>query len=248
MSEPHRRRVLTWLSAAAATAACGKRPGDDDPGGGADYPVASARECERIPQEAAGPFPADGSNGVDVLSLDGIVRSDIRPSIGVLQGSAVGVPLTLRLTVVDGTCAPVPGAAVYVWQCDREAHYSLYTLEEQNYLRGVQVADAAGIVEFVSIFPGCYPGRWPHVHFAIYESLEAATTGAEPIATSQLAFTEAACVAAYGAEGYEGSVRALDGVSLATDGVFRDDDEGLQLADVEGDPEGGFVAALTVGV
>lgn len=248
MAEPHRRRVLTWLSAAAASAACAKRPGEDGPSEETDDPGASARACDPIPPETAGPFPADGSNGVDVLSLDGIVRSDLRPSIGELRGHALGVSLTLRLTLVDGTCAPVAGAAVYVWQCDREARYSLYTLQTQNYLRGVQVAGADGVVTFVSVFPGCYPGRWPHVHFAIYESLEAATSGAEPVATSQLAFPEEACLEAYDAEGYEGSLGALGSVSLTTDGAFRDDDEGLQLAEVAGDSEAGFVAVLTVGV
>lgn len=66
-----------------------------------------------------------------------MVRGDIRSSFGSLSGTADGVPLTLTLTVVDAsTGAPVPGAAVYLWHCDRD----------QNYLRGVQEADASGVL------------------------------------------------------------------------------------------------------
>ena len=46
-----------------------------------------------------------------------------------------------------------PGAAVYLWHCDRDGLYSLYTVPDQNYLRGVQAADASGEVTFTSIFP-----------------------------------------------------------------------------------------------
>src|SRR5262245_52549372 len=56
-------------------------------------------ECSTIPQETAGPFPGDGTNGANALALSGIVRSDIRSSIGGAAGVAAGVPLALRLTL-----------------------------------------------------------------------------------------------------------------------------------------------------
>ena len=96
--------------------------------------------CDKIPEETAGPFPADGSNGPDVLSEAGVVRADIRPSFAGLSGMAPGVPLTVNLRLVDlqNGCAPAAGLAVYVWHCDREGRYSLYNrgVTEQNYLRG----------------------------------------------------------------------------------------------------------------
>ena len=49
-------------------------------------------------------------------------------------------------------------------------------ITDQNYLRGVQVADAKGVVEFTSIFPACYDGRWPHAHFEIYSDVATATS------------------------------------------------------------------------
>ena len=102
--------------------------------------------------------------------------------------SADGVPLTIDLTLLDTTknCAAGTGMAIYVWHCDRAGNYSLYSQDaaEQNYLRGVQVADANGRVSFTSIFPACYPGRWPHIHFEIYPSLEDATSATKVIRSS----------------------------------------------------------------
>ena len=72
--------------------------------------------CSSIPQETAGPFPADGSNGPSVLGASGVVRSDIRPSFAGLSGTADGVPLTIALTIVSAsTCSPLAGRAVYLW-------------------------------------------------------------------------------------------------------------------------------------
>ena len=99
----------------------------------------------RVPEETAGPFPGDGSNGPNVLPLTGAVRSDIRSSFAGMSGTADGVPLTIALTIVSAsTCAPLAGRAVYIWHCDRLGRYSLYNsgVTNQNYLRGVQEADA----------------------------------------------------------------------------------------------------------
>jgi hypothetical protein len=52
--------------------------------------------AKTTPAETAGPFPADGSNGPNVLGEDGVVRSDIRTSFGVLSGWAEGVQTTIE--------------------------------------------------------------------------------------------------------------------------------------------------------
>ena len=126
------------------------------------------------------------------------------------------------------------GAAVYVWHCDRDGNYSMYDGDavDENYLRGVQEADEDGWVEFTTIFPGCYAGRWPHVHFEVYESLDAATSATNKLRTSQLAFPQDVCEKVYATEGYEESVANLAGVSLDTDGIFT---RRLLAADGEGD-------------
>ena len=202
-----------------------------------------------IAEETAGPYPADGSNGPNVLAESDVVRSDIRSSIGSLSGTAEGVPLTIALTVLDldNGASALASAAVYVWHCDRETNYSLYSDTSQNYLRGVQVTDDEGKVTFTSIFPGCYSGRWPHIHFEVYESLDAAKNGGTKLKTSQLAFPEDACNTAYASDGYDSSVNNLSQISLETDNVFSDG-WSTELATVTGSVTDGYTATLNVAV
>lgn len=210
--------------------------------------TASAADAE-IPDETPGPFPGDGSNGgPNVLDRRGIVRRDIRKSFGGSRGRADGVKLTVRMTVTEGG-TPLKRAAVYLWQCDRAARYSLYDdgVQGENYLRGVQVTDSEGVVEFLSIFPGIYPGRWPHLHFDVYPDLATARRSGEPLKTSQLALPEKACRAVYATTGYESSRSNLREVSLETDGVFRDGHD-QQVAAVSGSPKKGYAATLAVPV
>ncbi|MEZ4416084.1 MAG: intradiol ring-cleavage dioxygenase [Gemmatimonadota bacterium] len=211
---------------------------------------AGALCATQIPSETEGPFPADGSNGPDVLTQSGVVRSDIRSSFAGLSGTAAGIPLTVRLTLVSaGACTPLAGRAIYLWHCDREGRYSLYSsgATSQNYLRGVQESDADGVLSFTTVFPGCYAGRWPHIHFEVYESLAVAVASGSDLVTSQLALPESACDAVYATSGYEQSVTNLSRISLATDGIFRDGVD-QQLATVTGDVNSGYVATLTVAV
>ena len=65
-------------------------------------------------------------------------------------------------------------------------------------------------------------GRWPHIHFEVYEDLDAATSGAGKLRTSQIALPEAACKAAYATPGYEQSLARLSESSLDGDMVFSD--------------------------
>jgi len=212
----------------------------------------SAGAAGEIPDETAGPYPGDGSNGPDVLEQSGIVRSDIRSSFAGATGVAEGVPMTLELVVSDLANGGVPfaGAAVYVWHCTREGGYSMYSqgVEDQNFLRGVQIADDTGTVRFTSIFPACYPGRWPHVHFEVYPDQASITDAANAIATSQVALPQDVCEQVYAQEGYEESVNALSQVSLTSDNVFGDDGGASQLGTVTGDVGSGYTVTLAVGV
>lgn len=133
---------------------------------------------QEIPDETGGPYPADGTNGPNVLVETGIERNDITTSFGDLSGTAAGVPTRFDLQVIDAdTGVPISGAAVYLWHCTAEGRYSIYEVTDQNYLRGIQATDADGVATFTSVYPGCYNGRWPHAHFEVYESIEAASTG-----------------------------------------------------------------------
>jgi protocatechuate 3,4-dioxygenase beta subunit len=254
-----------WLRVATAAgvglgvlpfAACGNAPtapssttsssGSSSSGSGG-----TAAVCQtRVPEETAGPYPGDSSNGPDVLNLSGVVRSDIRSSFAGLSGAADGVPLTIVLTLVSASsCAALAGRAIYLWHCDRLGRYSLYSagVTTQNYLRGVQEADASGRVTFTSIYPGCYAGRWPHIHFEVYPSLSAAKSVANKVATSQIALPKDASDLVYAGSGYDGSATNLSRITLATDNVFSDG-ASLELATVTGSVASGLTAMLTIAV
>ena len=213
--------------------------------------AAAATDIEQIPEETAGPYPGDGSNGLNVLTQNGVVRSDIRSSFGSASGVAAGVPTTIKFTVLDTSNggAPLAGAAVYVWHCDREGRYSGYSqgVTNENYLRGVQATDASGVATFTSIYPACYSGRWPHVHFEVYPSLTEATKAGTKLATSQIALTKDVSDTVYATDGYSQSVRNMTQVSLSTDMVFRDGAE-LETPTVTGSVNDGYVVSLKVGV
>ncbi|MFE7742012.1 intradiol ring-cleavage dioxygenase [Nocardia sp. NPDC057455] len=253
-----RRRALFFLgaTAGAAAVAAGCASASDDTTAAATE-AASATTAQSggataAPQETAGPYPGDGSNGPNVLVESGVVRSDITDSFGPYSGVAQGVPMTLELRLRDLAKSGAAGAgmAVYVWHCDRDGNYSLYSsgVTEQNYLRGVQVADADGKVTFTSIFPACYSGRWPHIHFEVYDSLETAVAGQNARLTSQIALPQATCEAVFAHDsGYARSVANLAQVTLDSDNVFGDGWD-AELATVTGAPSSGLRVSLTVGV
>jgi len=266
----NRRQALRWLGLGAASpmafSACG---------GGGDTAAAStstsatattsaststtnSASCSVIPSETNGPYPGDGSNSngsgiANALLLSGIVRRDIRSSIVTSTTTAPGVPLTLTLTLVNSqkSCASLAGYAIYLWHCDRSGQYSMYSsgVTNENYLRGVQVTDSNGQVTFTTIFPACYAGRMPHIHFEVYASLAAATStpASDQVRTSQIALPLAVCNAVYATTGYSASVSNLAAISFASDNVFSDG-YSTQMATVTGDTSAGYVATLQVGI
>lgn len=252
-----RRRALMVLGGGTlALAGCAAQPASSTSSASTSSASTSSSAAAggtvgEIPEETAGPYPGDGSNGPDALAEDGIVRQDIRSSFGSSTTTAEGVPLTIELTVVDVAAGgtPLAGAAVYLWHCDREGRYSMYSggVEDENYLRGVQVADDDGRLSFTTLFPACYSGRWPHAHFEVFSSVDDATGDGRALVTSQLALPEDVCTTVFATAGYEDSVRNLDRVSLDSDMVFSDGvDE--QMAAVTGSVDAGYTASLTVGV
>jgi len=242
----------------SSTTAGGPPSGPPDQGGAGAPGAAGGPETTvdvaegEIPEETAGPYPGDGSNGVNVLTESGIVRSDLTTSFGDASGVAEGVPVTVRLKVYDlngEDITALSGAAVYLWHCDRDGSYSMYSdaVADENYLRGVQETDAQGRVEFTTIFPACYAGRWPHMHFEVYESLDDATSYQNKLRTSQLALPQDACDDVYATDGYEQSVSNLAGVSLDSDGIFSDG-YSLQMATVTGSVSDGYTVSLNIPV
>lgn len=246
-----RRGILRGIGLGAVVlgaAACGAGPST----GAAPATADPSTGLVEIPDETAGPFPGDGSNGPDVLAGEGVVRSDIRSSFGGPTGVATGVGMTLVLRVLDIAAggAPFAGAAVYVWHCDRAGDYSMYSeaAAGENYLRGVQVASADGTVRFASVVPACYSGRWPHVHFEVYPDLASTADHERCLATSQVALPKDMCDRVYAQPGYESSPATFSDVTLDGDGVFGDDAGVRQLGTVTGDVGVGYTVALTAPV
>lgn len=262
-----RRQSLRWLFASAAAVPLASCGGGDSGGtsvaatessttGGGTTTTATTGTCAVIPEETGGPYPGDGTNGngngiANALALSGIVRSDIRTSVAPGSATAAGIQTILKLQIVNvgASCASAAGAAVYLWHCDRDGNYSMYAsgLTNENYLRGVQEADSTGTVTFTTVFPGCYSGRMPHIHFEVYPSLAKATSAANRIKTSQFTFPMATLNEAYATTAYSTSSRNLASMSYATDNVFSDGTS-LQMASVSGDPVNGYVVTLTIGV
>ncbi|WP_285185806.1 intradiol ring-cleavage dioxygenase [Rhodococcus sp. MEB041] len=247
-----RRRVLSVVGAGAGALALAACSGSSDTASTTTTTaVAAAVATNEIPDETNGPYPADGSNGVNVLEESGIVRADVTSS---LDGGTVaaGVPLSMTFTVTDlaNDNNPFTGAAVYLWHCDAAGKYSMYSdgIEDETYLRGVQVADAAGVVTFTTIVPACYSGRWTHIHFEVYPDIASATTADNAIATSQVAFPQDMLDAVYQLDTYAGSTENLTQIgSLDNDNVFGDGHD-LEMGTFTGDPTSGYVGSLAVAV
>ena len=246
-------------SATGTTRATGVSAGPATTTTGAPAPTTTtaaattASAVDRIPQETGGPYPADGSNGPNVLAAE---RHRARRHPVELRSSATASPTgsrsrsTLTLVDVDTGGVPLDGAAVYLWHCDIDGGYSMYSqgVTDENYLRGVQAADATAR----SRSPASSP---PRTRVAGRTSTSRSTRPS-PAATG--GGNQARDVTARAARGRvrrrctpptatSASVRNLARTSLDTDNVFSDGHD-LQLASVTGSPSSGYTASLTVGV
>jgi len=272
-----RRRALLWLGSAGGTALLAACGGEN--GGNAQVSIPStvtptptpaptpsptptpttSGACTVPATETNGPYPADGTNTAsgatsNVLTISGVIRSDIRTSfVGSSTTAATGIPVELTITLVDANndCTPLVGYAVYVWHCDVNGKYSLYDLPSESYLRGVQISDANGQVKFVTIFPGCYAGRYPHIHFEIFTSSTNATGGRYARLISQFAMPAAQCALAYATSAYSASASNYRNISIANDNVFGDNSSAqmaVMTLVMEGDVSNGFSASSTIGI
>ena len=180
---------------------------------------ASRSNCVLVPNETAGPFP------LDLTENEFFFRQEI-------QEDRVGVRLRQRIRILGAdNCEPMPNVRVNIWHCDRDGDYSGYAAmnsEGQTYCRGYQITDANGECEFVTIFPGWYPGRVTHVHFQVFVSSQYSVV-------SQWTWPHADAVNAVSAHP-DLYPAGPDPLEPAQDGVFADGFE-LQMADLAWDEE-----------
>jgi protocatechuate 3,4-dioxygenase beta subunit len=152
--------------------------------------------CVLAPEQTEGPYYVD----------DAAVRRNVT------EGRP-GVPLTLRLTVVDAsTCKPVKGAAVEIWHCDAAGAYSGVQGDTGMFMRGVQRTDAKGLAIFKTVYPGWYQGRTVHIHTMVHIAGNVVHTG-------QLYFSDAVTDVVYRRSPY--SRRPNRTTRNAADSIYR---------------------------
>ena len=202
----------------------------------------SSTDCVASPAETAGPYP------YDLSAVSKIFRKDIAED-------KTGTPLGLTFSVVNvnNNCAPIENARVDIWHIDKDGYYSEYSepgyLGTQNhvgetFLRGIQVTDAEGKVNFTTIYPGWYSGRIAHIHIEIFvNSVRKATT--------QMAFPDAVNQEVYNTSLYSAHGQNSSVASNAADMVFGDSATDLEhelCAITPNSATGGYDATLTVRV
>lgn len=182
-------------------------------------------DCELSPSETAGPFP--------IKTPAELARQNI-------IGNRSGVALLITLTVQDQSddCNPMEGVYVDLWHCDADGNYSQYggtqmqqtDYSNENFLRGRQTTDANGQVSFISIFPGWYSGRAPHIHIEVLDANE------NSIRVTQIAFPKDVCDTVYSSSGYRGQADTQN----ANDNVFSDSVDGNMLDSITGNTTDGY--------
>jgi len=246
-----RREALALLGAASAAALAGCSPQPTSPVEPTSAAPAAPTDVAVLPGEAAAPATSSAASSAEVSGLptcivrpeqtegpyfvDGqLERADIRldPSTGT---ASAGAPLRLAFRVsqveVAGACTPLAGAHVDVWHCDAAGVYSgvgdIGSAGDAGgtaFLRGYQVTGADGRAEFLTVYPGWYPGRTVHIHFKIRTD-PAADVGSE--FTSQLFFDERLTDAVYAEAPY--AARGERDVRNEDDGIYRGGGDQLLL-------------------
>lgn len=194
-------------------------------------PITGSGDCEVSPSETKGPFP--------IKTPADLVRENI-------ISDRSGIPLLIELTVVDSQndCQALSGALVDIWHCDADGNYSEYggtqmqttNYTSQHFLRGRQTSDSNGKVAYLSIFPGWYPGRAPHIH------LEVLSGQGNSLLVSQIAFPTDICNAVYDTTHYHGTADT----SNSRDNIFSDSLDGNMLDEITGNTTDGYTLKKTI--
>lgn len=187
-----------------------------------------SEDCVLSPKETKGPFPNKTPSDY--------VRENI---IGDRKGIALLITMTI-LNKNDG-CKPLANALVDVWHCDGKGNYSEYNmrsgdLTKKHFLRGRQTSDSNGRVSFISIFPGYYRGRAPHIHVEVLGGAK------KSLLATQIAFPDAICDLVYATENYMGT----DYVSSTSDMLFRDSLEQNMADSVTGNIKDGYTLLKSI--
>jgi hypothetical protein len=152
---------------------------------------------------------------------------------------------------INDNCNPIANARVDIWHCNKDGYYSEYANQpgylgtqshtNETFLRGIQMTDSNGQVQFATIYPGWYTGRATHIHFQVF--LNSVLS-----ATSQAAFPESLNTTVYGTSLY--SAHGQNTTTNTTDNVFSDTaNTQYEMLDIVANTStGGYDASLTIGI
>ena len=196
-------------------------------------PTETPTTCDGVvsPTEVAGPFP--------IKTPADWIRENI-------VGDRVGIPLmiTIKIENINDSCAPLAGVLVDIWHCDAQGNYSEYNgqldgdFTNKHFLRGRQTTDTNGDASFISIYPGWYPGRAPHLH------LEIKTAAGASLLITQTAFPEDISNTVYATSNYKGNFDTPN----TQDHEFRDSIEKNLAASVTGNTTDGYTLTAVISV
>jgi protocatechuate 3,4-dioxygenase beta subunit len=198
------------------------------------------------PQVTEGPYWVD----------EGLNRSDIRvdPTDGSVQeGAQLVLSISVQRTTDGSSWSPFTGAQVDVWQANYRGIYSDEAAEGtvgKKFLRGYQVTDGNGAIQFTTVYPGWYSGRTVHIHFRI-RTFDGTQTTFE--FTSQLFFDdsiteEVLSQAPYNTRGLPDTTNAADSVytGASTDGRIQSGVGSLLMLALKEDTDG-YTGSYNVG-
>jgi protocatechuate 3,4-dioxygenase beta subunit len=233
-----RREVLALIGAGSAVAAyAALQPRASAGATGATSSAQALPSCVVRPEMTEGPFFVD----------EKLLRSDIR-SDPATKALSAGVPLRLIFLVskVSSTgCTVLPNAAVDIWHCDANGVYSDEASNGtagRKFLRGYQITDKNGQAQFLTIYPGWYPGRAVHIHFKVRGKDSA---GRNYDFTSQLFFDDTLTDTVYRNAAY--ASRGARNTRNTNDNIYRGNGGNQLLLKLERDGAG-YVATFDIGL
>ncbi|WP_025668117.1 dioxygenase family protein [Aquimarina megaterium] len=193
--------------------------------------ISTRSNCIMTPEETIGPFPHK--------LPENLVKANI-------VGDREGVSLLINLTIQDVNtyCKPLPNVNVDIWQCDAKGNYSEYShqldgdFRGKHFLRGRQITDSNGKVSFISIFPGWYPGRAPHLH------LEILNKKGKSLLVTQIAFPDEVSDTIYKSKDYKSKVDTNN----KQDYEFRDSISENLVDTITGDNKNGYTISKIIKV
>jgi protocatechuate 3,4-dioxygenase beta subunit len=197
-----------------------------------DTSASDQENCTVSPSETKGPFP---------------IKTPSQLVLENIKSDRIGVALLIQLSIENKTqnCTPLEGVLVDIWHCDKDGNYSEYgqtQMQQADYtgvhfLRGRQTTNSKGEVSFISIFPGWYQGRAPHIH------VEVLTTAGPSLLVTQIAFPENISSVVYASTNY--STHGQADTANANDNVFSDS-LAQELATLSGNISDGYTLSKTI--